>query len=141
MTIRPLIEEDLYFIAEEKKNFSDGWNYDMLVSSFKASRLFGFIAEENGEKTGFITYSVLPPDADVISVYVKKEKRNRGIAAALIFAAIKDVKNMGGKKIFLEVRESNFPAINLYAKFGFIQISVRKKYYGDENALVFSKEL
>ena len=44
------------------------------------------------------------------------------------------------KKLFLEVRESNLPAISLYEKYGFIKISQRKKYYKDgENADVMLK--
>ena len=141
MTLRPLSEKDLVFIADEKEKFADGWNYEMLVSSFNTGRFYGFIAEEEGEKTGFITYSVLVPDADIESVYVRQESRKKGIAAALMNSAIKDVENKGGKKIFLEVREKNAPAINLYLKFGFKKISTRKKYYGEENAIVFVKEL
>ena len=42
--------------------------------------------------------------------------------------------------IFLEVRESNKIAINVYEQFGFIEIDRRKNYYktatGNENAIV-----
>ena len=37
------------------------------------------------------------------------------------------------KYITLEVRVSNIPAINLYEKFGFSSVGVRKKYYQDNN--------
>jgi ribosomal-protein-alanine N-acetyltransferase len=45
--------------------------------------------------------------------------------------------------IFLEVRESNSPAIGLYKKFGFVKISIRKNFYSfpDENAVVMQKIL
>ena len=48
---------------------------------------------------------------------------------------------MGVNKIFLEVREKNAPAISLYIKNGFVKISERKNYYGDENAVVYIKEI
>ena len=52
---------------------------------------------------------------------------------------------MGCKKIFLEVRVSNNPAIELYNKTGFKRVSIRKNYYrlpdGREDALVMSKRL
>ena len=141
MIIRPLTEKDLVFIAGEKKNFPDGWNYGMLLSSFNSGRFFGLIAEENGEPIAFITYSVVFFDADIESVYVRKEYRKKGVAAALMSAATDELNNKGVKKIMLEVRESNAPAIGLYLKFGFERISTRKKYYGDENAAVFCKEI
>lgn len=141
MNIRALNKSDLNFIAAEKENFSDGWNFDMLLSAYGTGRFFGVIAEEDKTPFAFITYSLLAPDADIESVYVKKEKRRQGVADKLISAAINDIKRKGGEKIFLEVRENNAPAINLYLKFGFKRISTRKKYYGEENAAVFIKEI
>ena len=141
MNIRSLSENDLIFIAAEKANFPDGWNYDMLLSSFKTGRFNGFIAEDEKTPIGFITYSVIAPDADIESVYVKKEYRKKGVASALILAASGDIKRKGCEKIFLEVRESNLSAINLYVKCGFKKISERKKYYGDETAAVLIKEI
>ena len=44
------------------------------------------------------------------------------------------------KKIILEVRESNTVAQRLYKKYGFKQISKRKKYYVDEDAKVYQRE-
>ena len=43
--------------------------------------------------------------------------------------------------IFLEVRKSNFPAINLYLKFGFSELGIREKYYNDgEDAIIMKRE-
>lgn len=141
MTVRKMQESDLTFIADCKKDFSDGWNYQMLASSFATGRFYGFIAEDGGTPVAFLTYSFLRPDADIESVFVKTEYRRKGIAGALIIAAEKEIKNGGGAKIFLEVRESNYPAKKLYAENGFGKISVRKKYYGTEDAEIFLKEI
>lgn len=44
--------------------------------------------------------------------------------------------------IILEVRKSNFSAINLYLKFGFSELGIREKYYSDgEDALVMKRKL
>jgi ribosomal-protein-alanine N-acetyltransferase len=47
--------------------------------------------------------------------------------------------------IFLEVRASNHPAIQLYYTTGFVQVGVRKDYYpsgtGPEDALILMREL
>ncbi|MDO9069832.1 MAG: ribosomal-protein-alanine N-acetyltransferase, partial [Deltaproteobacteria bacterium] len=40
-----------------------------------------------------------------------------------------------------EVRASNQTAINLYHKYNFKEIAVRKKYYQDEDALVLLARL
>ena len=141
MNLRALKESDLEFIAEAKKDFHDGWNLSMLLSSFKTGRFFGIIAEDGGTPFGFITYSVIAPEADIESVYISSEKRRQGAGSALIFKAEENLKKMGVNKIFLEVREKNAPAISLYVKNGFVKISERKNYYGDENADVYVKEI
>ena len=43
--------------------------------------------------------------------------------------------------ILLEVNEKNDSAINLYKKIGFYLINIRKKYYGNEDALIMRKEV
>jgi ribosomal-protein-alanine N-acetyltransferase len=50
------------------------------------------------------------------------------------------------ESIFLEVRYGNQPAKNLYQKFGFEQVGLRKDYYplisgGREDAIIMKKTL
>ena len=50
-------------------------------------------------------------------------------------------KDTKAEKIMLEVRESNISAIKLYEKNGFIEINRRKKYYGNEDAIIMERNL
>ena len=44
--------------------------------------------------------------------------------------------------ITLEVNSINIPAIKLYEKFGFKNVGLRKKYYGqNQDAIIMTKEL
>ena len=44
--------------------------------------------------------------------------------------------------VFLEVKRTNLPAINLYHKFGFEEIDIRKMYYSDgQDAVVMSRKM
>lgn len=46
------------------------------------------------------------------------------------------------KDITLEVNINNIPAINLYKKYGFEKVGVRKKYYNNlEDALIMTKKI
>ena len=48
----------------------------------------------------------------------------------------------GAKRVFLEVRVSNAPAMSMYLKYGFCGLYARSRYYADgEDALVMVKEL
>ena len=49
----------------------------------------------------------------------------------------------GANSVYLEVRPSNIPAVELYEELGFKEIGHRPKYYADskEEALVMMKDL
>lgn len=141
MIFRSLSKNDSCLIAQLfSQSFSDGWTKEMLVSGFETGGLKAIGAFDGEQMVGVITYSIGVDFADIEDVVVQKTFRRKGIASALVEMAIEDAFN-GVKKIFLEVRQSNEGAINLYKKKGFNQISIRKKYYEDgENALIFVKE-
>ena len=143
MIVKNLFKSDICSILEVfKDNFSDGWNEKMLISAFDSGRFLCLGAEENNELLGVITVSIGIDDADIEGVVIKKAFLRRGIGKLLVKSALDQIKDRNIEKVFLEVREGNFPAKNLYESFGFKPVSVRKKYYIDgENAIVMVKEL
>ena len=122
-------------------NFKDGWTKNMLLSAFDGGRFIAIGAFDGRTLIGAITCSVTMDDADIEGVVTDKKYRRKGVASALIEQAQSELLIKGVKRILLEVRESNIPAIGAYEKQGFIRLSVRKNYYGDgENAVVMVKE-
>ena len=75
---------------------------------------------------------------DIINIAVKEDFQHLGIGEALINFII---SNYNVEKIMLEVRESNVKAINFYKKNGFIEINRRKKYYGNEDAIIMERSI
>ncbi|MFX1535875.1 MAG: ribosomal protein S18-alanine N-acetyltransferase [Promethearchaeota archaeon] len=84
----------------------------------------------------------LTQTAHLLSIAVLKNYRKQGIASALIKHAHNGLKKANKfQGIYLEVRESNTPAISLYKKLGFEVIKTRNSYYTDgENALVMARQ-
>ncbi|MDP2807773.1 MAG: GNAT family N-acetyltransferase, partial [bacterium] len=72
---------------------------------------------------------------------VRPDLKGRGYGARILEMMIEDVKKKGCRTASLEVRASNVTAINLYHKYNFKEIAVRKKYYQDEDALVLLARL
>lgn len=55
---------------------------------------------------------------------------------------IKIAKDRKLKDITLEVNINNIPAINLYKKYSFEEVGIRKKYYNNiDDALIMTKKL
>ena len=124
------------------EDFSDGWNKEMLLSSFATGRFFCVGAYDGDRLIGVIAVTLSMDFADIESVVTKAEFRRKGVADELMAYAFKKVKETGVNKILLEVRAGNLPAIALYKKHGFDKISERKGYYADgENAIILQKEL
>lgn len=83
-----------------------------------------------------IAYIVVIDSIDVYEIFeigVLEEYRRKNIASRLLESLDLD------KKIFLEVREDNIPAIRLYEKNGFKKISTRKNYYNNISAVIMCK--
>ena len=142
MKLRRWKYTDISEIAEfqVREEFPDRWNYNMLAESFLSERFYGVLAEEKGEIVGVVAIGFNLDEADLELVLVAKSLRRQGVGKSLMDELMKECAARELKKLFLEVRESNLPAISLYEKYGFIKISQRKKYYKDgENADVMLK--
>jgi ribosomal-protein-alanine N-acetyltransferase len=78
----------------------------------------------------------------IISVAVLPQYRRKGLANQMLIEALDALKNADAEECYLEVRESNISAINLYEQIGFIKIRTIPHYYKDgESALLLSKSL
>ncbi len=143
MTVRQWKYTDIKKIAEfeEKQMFPDRWTYNQLAESFLNDKFKGFLLEtDDGEIIGTIALNFGLDEADLVNVLVAARLRKTGLATLLMRTVLDECEKIELNKLFLEVRESNVPAIRLYEKFGFERISKRNNYYGDgENAIVMRK--
>lgn len=95
-----------------------------------------YVYEEDGKVVGFIQVEEHYEILDLINIAVSKEMHGKGIGSKLIQYAIEKSK---AEKMMLEVKESNTSAIRLYEKNGFKEINRRKKYYGNEDAIIMER--
>jgi ribosomal-protein-alanine N-acetyltransferase len=95
------------------------------------------VCETAAGVTGFLIARQVADEAEVLNLAVLTEARRQDQASALLGAALDQFRSSGVLRMFLEVRESNQPAIAFYAKHGFIASGRRKAYYRDpvEDAL------
>jgi ribosomal-protein-alanine acetyltransferase len=96
------------------------------------------VAELDGRVVGFLVCRILDDkEGEVLSLVVDPPFRRRGIAKRLML----HVLSGSPESWFLEVRQSNSPALILYEKLGFQEISRRPNYYQDtgETAVVMRR--
>jgi len=88
---------------------------------------------EQGELVGYCGCWQIMEEAHITNVAVSPNFRRQNIGEALLISIIKSCYKEMVKYLTLEVRVSNAPAINLYEKYGFKSLGVRKGYYQDNN--------
>ena len=95
------------------------------------------LAEDGSLLVGFLVWQETDFEAEVLQIAVLPNYQGRKIATALFGFLPAD------KEIFLEVRESNKPALLFYKKEKFEEIARRKAYYHApvEDAIVMKREI
>lgn len=102
-----------------------------------------FVYEKGGETVGFYIISKILDEVEIYTIAVDEKNRGQKIASFMLEHLINFSREMKISKIWLEVSTKNIPAINLYEKFGFEKIRLRKNYYSltHEDAFIMLKEL
>lgn len=122
-------------------DFDDFWSYEVLREELLSDSSLYIIAKKQNEIIGFAGIKIIIDEADIMNIVVKKSYRNNGIGSLLLenLILISNKKNLNF--INLEVDCKNTIAINLYKKFGFEEISLRKNYYKNNDAMIMKKKL
>jgi [ribosomal protein S18]-alanine N-acetyltransferase len=103
----------------------------------------GWVIETGGAVCGLLVIRTVAQEAEILNLSVHPAERRAGNATALLREALVECCKLHVKKIFLEVRESNAPAISFYEKHGFVRSGRRPAYYQNptEAAVLMMREL
>ena len=115
----------------EKQIFKDeAWTLKMLqfeLSNSKISRTL--IIQEARFILGYCIFRMYARECQILNFGVLPQRQQEGIASILLTKILKNLTR--NSSVFLEVKKSNFPAINLYKKHGFNIFGIRNNYYKD----------
>jgi [ribosomal protein S18]-alanine N-acetyltransferase len=144
-------------LAIERGAFSDPWSrssFAQLVGRTDAMFAVAVIHDtpadggaspddERGVVAGYVVAWFVVDEAEIANIAVAGDQRRRGVGAALLDAALAAAVGRGARRLYLEVRDSNHAARDLYATRGFTQVGRRRRYYRRpvEDALVMSCDL
>ena len=86
---------------------------------------------------GVVALKTVGELADLHRLVVAPAYRHRGIGDGLVRAGLAAVAQLGARAAILEVGYTNEPAIALYQRLGFEQLTARENYYGPgQHALI-----
>ena len=141
ISYRYAVSEDVFDILNfDKEYFSNNFDEKFYIEYIENKKVL--VAKEK-DVVGYVLFNQIFDEAEIYKIVVSKDFRNKQIAYNLIEFLIKELKLRDVSKVFLEVRESNIPARNLYKKCGFVEIRKIFDYYNNpkENGIMMLKEV
>ena len=143
--IRPMRDADIpAVLLVEKDSYEFPWSAGNFVDSVHAG-YSAWVYEIGGEIIGHAVLMVAVDEAHLLNITIAPGWRRQGLGRVLLGHVQDSARQQQVHSLFLEVRPSNRPAIELYEKSGFEAFALRKGYYpareGREDALVMRKTL
>ncbi len=135
-------------ITIEQDSFEQPWGRRSFETELESpdAYLYTLREAEALSTSPVIAYTVLKTFVDelhLMRIAVRPQSRRCGIAGLLLREAMGRIGAIPVRRIVLEVRETNAPALCLYKRLGFSIIGRRIHYYPKtgEDALVLSRNL
>ncbi|MBF0326635.1 GNAT family N-acetyltransferase [Magnetospirillum moscoviense] len=130
--------------------FAEPWSAGSMAEILAMPGASGLIAVEGGSllpsteppgPAGYVLWRVTADEAEILSIAVLPPWRQAGLGSRLVRVAIDDSRARQAEKMFLEVAANNQSGLALYDRMGFQRVGIRKKYYGDLDAVVMRRDL
>jgi ribosomal-protein-alanine N-acetyltransferase len=110
------------------------WTMSLFLSelALRSSRAY-FVARVGRDVIGYGGLMLSADDAHITTLAVDPRWQRRQIATRLLLVLAREAIARAARSLTLEVRLSNRPAQELYRRFGFAPVGVRKNYYAETN--------
>jgi ribosomal-protein-alanine N-acetyltransferase len=143
--IRPAERRDIgELLAIEEAQFPEPWTRQILLDEIENAETRRYtVATEKHRIVGYLGVMFVLDELHVNTIGTLPREEGRGIATSLLNDAWADARERGIRRATLEVAVSNQRAIDLYYRYGFRPVGVRKNYYekSNEDALILWADL
>ena len=132
------------------EHFLRPWSEDEFASLLDQAPVFGFAAWPVGQRrarpVGFALARLAAGEAEILTIAVARSHRRLGLGRDLMEAVLRTLHADRAEALFLEVDETNVPALSLYKRLGFREVGRRPGYYEQPDgprsaALVMRRDL
>lgn len=135
MTIESMVTGDIPAVARiERASFSTVWPSDAFYNELSTNKVAHYFVGRIGDR--IVAYGgiwVILEDSHVTTLAVDPEFRGKRLGEVMLLHLIDEAIERGAAWLTLEVRESNVVAQQLYRKYGFTTVTMRRGYYSDDN--------
>jgi ribosomal-protein-alanine N-acetyltransferase len=110
------------------------WSHSLFLSelALRGSRAY-FVARVGRDVVGYAGLMISGDDAHITTIAVDPAQHRHKIGTRLLLVLTREALARGARHMTLEVRLSNHAAQDMYRRFGFGPVGVRKNYYQETN--------
>jgi len=114
------VEQVVYPYPWSRGNFADSL----------ASGYHGWVLRDQaGWLMGYFMLMTIVDEAHLLNLAVSDELQGQGLGRFLLNQSVAFARGLGMESVLLEVRPSNTRALDIYQRYGFVEIGRRKGYY------------
>ncbi|UTF61741.1 ribosomal protein S18-alanine N-acetyltransferase [Gilvimarinus sp. DA14] len=141
ITLKPLSETQIDALCKiENRAHSHPWSRKLFADCLHTRQHCILIYVEQ-TLAGYFVVTSAAGSAELLNVAVDPGQQGKGLAYAALSKLLHKLDGIADT-LYLEVRESNLPAIALYQKLGFAEVGLRPNYYpankGREDAVIMA---
>lgn len=138
--IRPMLLSDVEsIILIEREIFLFPWSPGNFADSIRTGYAC-HVLQQADTLMGYGIMMMSPEEGHILTLGIAADYQKKGWGRKLLQFLIQSAREQNAKSVFLDVRESNRGAAQLYQQMGFQHIATRKGYYpamcGREDAFV-----
>jgi len=140
VVLEPLGWSDIGALAELELLLFPGdspWTAEMFRSELAAGHHYVVHRNASGAVDGYAGLSRGDEEAEVRTIGVRPDAQGTGVGRAMLEGLLEAA---GERRVLLEVRTDNEPALALYRSCGFTRIGLRRNYYWPSGADALTME-
>jgi ribosomal-protein-alanine N-acetyltransferase len=141
--LRDATKEDLpAILAIDGASFSQPWSQRSFEQCFADDKTYIVVAQSDERILGFGVAYTVGDEGEIATLAVEAVVRGQGLGKKILQALLDFCRGCGAHKVFLEVRAGNVAAQRLYARCGFVEAGLRRRYYADgEDAVLMRYDI
>lgn len=139
----PARSEDLATLVSIDEGSPQAWSIAAFEEELRHDPPTLFVLRRENRAAAFVVIRRHPPEMDIVNLAVDSGSRRLGFGLTLLRSLLDQEASAGLSTAFLEVRESNAAARNLYLKAGFLETQKRRGFYRNpvEDAILMSLQM
>jgi ribosomal-protein-alanine N-acetyltransferase len=130
LQLAPMRATDLEQVVQiETDVYPHPWSHGNFLDALASGYLTRVVSDPQQKLIGYFLLMMAVDEAHLLNISVRRDWQRHGIGRMLLDQVTALARASGMASILLEVRPSNQRAVEIYRRYGYVPIGLRKNYY------------